>query len=185
MTRVILLFSFFLTLLPPLTIYGADIIGAEVQVVNDEVLLTTGLRLDERGLADLKNGISKEITFHVGVYRVWKNWPDEFVWGKKIVRTLMGDPVKQEFIATSSDGTTLVKKRFKDFDSMLTWALGIRELKLIHLQELQPARYFVRVTAESRLRKLPPVIGYLFFFVPEKEFGVTRDSAVFTRGEVR
>jgi hypothetical protein len=47
------------------------------------------------------------------------------------------------------------------------------------MRELEPGQYFVRVTVESKIRKLPPVIGYLFIFVSENEFKIVRDSALF------
>ena len=176
MTRTILSFALFFLLLQPTGALGADIIGPEARVANSEIAVSTGLSLDDKNLNDLKNGISKEITFYIDLFRVWKAWPDEFIAGKKIVKTLKSDPVKKEHIATSLDGSTLIEKRFKSFDSMLIWALNIKDLKLAHVKELQPSDYFVRVTVESRLRKLPPVIGYLLFFVPEKDFKVIKDS---------
>ena len=48
--------------------------------------------------------------------------------------------------------------------------------------DIETASYFVRVSIESRIRKLPPVIGYLLFFVPENDFKITRDSPVFRAG---
>lgn len=181
MTRIISLLTLFLLAFSTIA-YGAEIIGPEVRLVNGEIVVTTGLSLDEKSLNDLRNGISKEITFYIDLFRFWNAWPDEFIAGKKIVRTFRCDPIKKEYMATSFDGATLIEKRFKGFDSMLNWTLNIRDLKLIHEKELQHSGYFVRVTAESRIRKIPPVIGYLLFFVEEKEFKVTKDSPRLTLG---
>jgi len=172
-------------LLLPLDVFGAEIIGPDVRLVNNEVSVTTRLLMDSKGIDELKKGISKEITFYIDLFRVWKIWPNEFIAGKKFVRTLRSDPIKQEYTATSFDGATLIKKRFRDFDSMLEWTLSVKDLKLINTKELEPSDYFVRVTVESRLRRLPPVIGYLLFFVPEKEFRVTVDSPHFSAGGAR
>ncbi|MCX5717761.1 MAG: DUF4390 domain-containing protein [Nitrospirae bacterium] len=139
--------------------------------------------LDEKQLQDVKNGIAKEITFYIDLFRVWNMWPDEFVLGKIIVKTLRVDPVKKEYVAASSDGMTIVEKRFNALDSLLKWALSIRDIKLTNTRELEPDDYFVRITVESRLRKLPPVISYLFFFVPEKEFTKVKDSSNFSVGQ--
>lgn len=184
MTRIILFLTLFPLLFSPLMASGSEIAvsGPEARVVNSELLVTTGLSLDDRNLADLKKGIAKEITFYVDLFRVWKTWPDEFIAGKKLVKTLWSDPIKKEHIATSFDGATLIEKRFRNFDSMLNWTLNLKDLKLINTRELQPSDYFVKVTVISRLRSLPPVIGYLLFFVPEKEFKVLKDSAVLTVG---
>ena len=177
---LVLLFS-----LLPRMVSGAELGVPEVQIASDEILVSAALTLDEKGLADLKNGVEKELTFYLDLYRVWNVWPDEFITGKKIRKILTADPVKKEYVATSSDGITRIKKRFRDFASMLSWALTINSREVTHLKELEPANYFVRVSVESRLRSLPPVIGYLLFFVPEKEFKVKADSPPFPVGQVR
>lgn len=175
---------FLLSFLPSM-VSGAEISMPELHFANDEMFVSATLTLDEKGLADLKNGVEKEFTFYLDVYRVWNVWPDEFVTGKKIQRILTADPVRKEYVATSFDGATRLKKRFRDFDSMLNWALSIKSQQVTHLKELEPANYFVRVSVESRLRSLPPVIGYLLFFVPEKEFKVRADSPPFPVGVSR
>jgi hypothetical protein len=68
---------------------------------------------------------------------------------------------------------------------MLTWALSVTGVQIIHIKELEPAKYFVRITVESHARSLPTVIGYLLFFVSEMEFKITKDSPPFTIGGVR
>ncbi len=183
MTRIILL-ALCLLLCSPLIAFASEIgiSGPEARVINGEISVNSGLILNEKNIDDLKNGISKEITFHIDLFRVWKTWPNEFITGKKIVKTLRADPIRKEFVATSLDGFTLIEKRFRSFDSMINWALNIKNLKLVSVRELQPSEYFVRVTVESRLRNLPPVIGYLLFFVPEREFRVLKDSGVLTVG---
>lgn len=162
---------------------SAEIIGPETKIINNEIYVTTGLILDEKQLQYLKNGIAKEITFYIDLFRVWNMWPDEFVLGKTIVKTLRVDPVKKEYVAASSDGMTIVERRFNELDSLLNWSLSIRDIKLTNTRELEPDGYFVRITVESRLRKLPPVISYLFFFVPEKEFTKVKDSPKFSVGQ--
>ncbi|MBI4686046.1 MAG: DUF4390 domain-containing protein [Nitrospirae bacterium] len=147
-----------------------------MKILNNEIYVTTGLDLNEQQVQDLKNGISKEITFYIDLFRIWRMWPDEFVLGKTISKTLKSDPVKKEHVATSFDGMTMIERRFKDFDSLLKWSLNINELKLTNIKELEPADYFIKITVESRLRRLPPVISYLFFFLPEKEFKKSKDS---------
>ncbi len=177
-----LLFFCCLLFFPSIT-RSAEIIGPETKIINNEIYVTTGLILDEKQLQDLKNGIAKEITFYIDLFRAWNMWPDEFVLGKTIVKTLKADPVKKEYVAASSDGMTIVERRFNELDSLLKWSLNIRDLKLTNTRELEPDDYFVRITVESRLRRLPPVISYLFFFVPEKEFTKVKDSSRFSVGQ--
>jgi Domain of unknown function (DUF4390) len=156
---------------------GAEITGPVVTLRDNEIHVTTALSLDETILQELHNGMTKEFRFYVDLYRVWKMWPDEFVLDKFFIRTLKCDPVKLEYIARSNDGTTLVQKRFKSFESMLQWALNINDLKLANIRELEPGVYYVRVTIESRIRKLPPVIGYFMIFLPETEFKISKKSS--------
>ena len=164
---------------------GAEIQGPEVTLRGNEIYVTTSLSLDGRYLQELRNGIAKELRFHVDLFRVWKIWPDEFVLGKYFIRTLKCNPVKNEFIATSFDGGTVTEKRFKSFESMVQWALSIKDLKLTNVRELEPGMHFVRVTSESKIRKLPPVIGYFLIFLPENEFSIEKESPLFMIGEVK
>ncbi len=92
------------------------------------------------------------------------------------------DPVKSEYIATSGDGNVLIRKRFKSFEAMIKWALSIDNLRLADKKELEPGVYYVRVTVESKIRKLPPVIGYFMIFLPENEFRIKKNSPSFTIG---
>lgn len=139
----------------------------------------------KKKLQELSNGITKEFKFYIDIFRVWKMWPDEFVMSKYFIRTLQSDPVKMEYIATSSDENSQIKKRFKSFESMIQWALSISDLKLANIRELESGQYFVRVTVESKIRKLPPVIGYFMIFLPENEFKITKDSSFIKVGSTK
>ena len=163
----------------------AEITGPEVNVKNNEMYVTTSLLLEEKHIQELKNGIKKELRFYIDLFRSWSYWPDEFVLGKFFVRTVKCDPVKGEYIATSSDGSILTEKRFKSFESMIKWALNINDLKLSNIRELEQGTYFVRITVESKIRKLPPVIGYFIVFLSENEFKVVKDSSSFSIGVVK
>lgn len=160
----------------------AEISAPDTLLQENNIVVSSGLALNDKELGDLKNGISKEIVFYVDLFRVWSNWPDEFVLGKSVTRTLKCDPIRKEYVATSFDGLTLTEKRFKGCDTLYAWALGVKDMRLTNTSELDAGKYFVRVTAESRLRRLPPVIGYLFFFVRETEFKISADSKVFEAG---
>jgi hypothetical protein len=171
-----LLFSYSLSV-------AAEITGPEVRFKDNEIFVTTSLSLDEKYIDELKNGIDKQYIFYIDVFRVWNVWPDEFILGKTITKTLKCDPVKSEYIATSGDGSILIKKRFKSFGPMLKWAVSIENLRLANTQEFKPGKYYVRVTVESKIRKLPPVIGYFLIFLPENEFKIKKDSSFFTIGQ--
>ncbi len=161
---------------------AAEISGPEVRIFENDIYVTTSVTLDDKFIEEIKNGIKKEIIFHIDLFRVWEMWPDEFITGKSFTRTIKVDPVKTEFIATSNDGASQVRKRFKSFESMLQWALSFENIKLANIKELENSVYFVRVTAESKIRKLPPVLGYFMFFVSENAFKIKKDSQYFTTG---
>jgi len=151
-----------------------------VKLVNNDLFVSFSLSLEDKSLEAIRGGVEKDLKFYVDLFRIWKIWPDEFVLGKTYAKTLKVDPVKKEYVATSNDGSLLIEKRFKSFESMLEWVVVFRDLKLTNIRELESGQYFVRITIESKIRKLPPVIGYLFIFVSENEFRIMKDSTVFT-----
>jgi hypothetical protein len=162
---------------------AGEITGPEVKIRENEIHATVSLLLDDKYMQEIRNGIRKEFKFYIDIFRVWNVWPDEFVSSKSFTRIIRSDPVKTEFIATSSDGNTQIKKRFKSLESMLKWALSFDDLKLANVRDLDPGVYFVRVTVESKIRQLPPVIGYFMIFLPENEFKIRKDSSYFSIGE--
>lgn len=162
-----------------------EIVGPQVRILDNQIRVTASLTLNEKSLGELRNGVTKDLTFTIDLFRVWKMWPDEFVVGKSIIRTLKSDPVTMAYQATSNDGATIVRKKFKSFESMLEWGLLISDLKIANTKDLEKGVYFVRVTVESRIRKLPPVIGHFMIFLPETEFTIRKDSPAFPAGGER
>jgi hypothetical protein len=174
-----ILFTVAALLLLSAPLCATNVVGPDVVIHEDDITVSTGLILDEAKMAEIRSGISKEMIFYIDLFRVWKSWPDEFVLGKTVTKTLRCDPVKMEYIATSLAGTTLIEKRFNDCEPLIRWALSVKDFHLTKTSELEPSKYFIRVTVESRLRRLPPVISSLFFFVREKEFRLDMDSSLF------
>ena len=160
--------------------FAMEISSVNVRISNSEIFVTTALKPDPKFIDDMNEGLSKEFTFFIDLFRVWNIWPDEFILGKKIIKNLRSNQIKREYVATSIYGNIHLEKRFKDPDSMIEWSMNIADLKLANVKELEPGTYFIKVTVESRARKLPPVIGYLLFFVPEKDFTISKNSPVFT-----
>jgi hypothetical protein len=165
--------------------FGADITGPEVTIRNNELYVNTALSLDDNNLQDLRNGMKKEFHFYIDLYRVWEMWPDEFISGRQVIIKLQADPVKTEYVATSNDGATSTKKRFKSFESMLQWALSMENIYLANIHNLEAGTYYVRVTVESKIRQLPPVIGYFMVFVKEIDFSIKKASPPFTTGQAK
>jgi len=182
MIRKLAIFILLIVLFPGLSVaeaQHAQVQGPNVKVREGSILVSTGLSLGKDYISDIKKGVPKEINFYIDLFRAWEPWPDEFVLGTTVSRTLKCDPVKKEFTASSVSSTENVERRFKSCDSMIQWALSVPEAWLPNISELAPGEYFVRVTAESRLRRLPPFINLMFFFVREVEFSVQEDSPKF------
>ena len=155
---------------------AAEITEISYRLANNELYVSTAVRLDQKIVDELSDGLTKEFTFYIDLFRVWHIWPDEFVLGQKIITTLKSDPIKREYIATRVSGNIYLKKRFNDLEAMINWTMDLPEIKLTNVKELETGTYFVKVTAESRIRTLPPVIGYLLFFVPDKDFSISKNS---------
>ncbi len=179
MSRLYIILFFLAALFFPVLSEGQLISGPEVKLVNNDIYVSFALNLEEQSLQEIKKGIDKELKFYIDLFRIWKVWPDEFVLGKMNIRTLKADPIKKEYVAHISDGNTLLEKRFRSFESMISGTLAVKDMKLTNTREIDPGEYFIRVTVESKIRKLPPVIGYLFIFLRENEFKVVKDSPIF------
>jgi hypothetical protein len=159
--------------------HALEISSVVAKLNNNELYVTASLKSDPKFMGDMNEGLSKELIFYIDLFKSWNIWPDEFILGKKLIKTLKSNPIKREHTASIVDGGTHLEKRFKDTESMIEWAMSITDIKLTNTKELEAGSYFVKITVESRIRKLPPVVGYLLFFVPEKEFSISKDSAIF------
>jgi hypothetical protein len=180
MPRFLTASALMLLLFMPFPAEGQSISGPEVRLVNNDIYASFSFSPDEKLLQELRNGMDKEIRLYIDLFRVWKGWPDEFVLGRSYIRTLQSDPIKKEYIASSQDGNTITEKRFRSFESMIAWTMSVKDLKLTNTSELEPSQYFVRITVESRIRRLPPVLGHFLIFVKENEFKTKKDSGFLT-----
>lgn len=179
-THYFFVLFFLILLLFPKTAFSFQLSPISVNTIsNKELSVDASLSVDQKFIEDLNDGMSKELIFYVDLFRVWKIWPDEFVKGKKIIRTLKSDPIKREYIAISTQGSVSVEKRFKDIESMLSWSLNLTNEKITSKRDFERGIYFVKVTAESSKKLLPPVIGYFLFFISDREFSVSRNSQPF------
>jgi len=163
----------------------AEITKLDVLVEKNIIHVSTAVSLDKKHLAELRNGIEKEVRFYIDIFKMWNVWPDEFIIGKFSIRTIHYDHVKTEYIATSNDGHKLIEKRFTSFESMVKWALSIDTLELVIPKDIEPGAFFIRVIVVSKIRKLPPLLRDLLLFLPENEFKIEKDSPVFYIGEVQ
>lgn len=164
--------------------FAQEIENLDVRINGDDLIVSTSVSLPESFIQEIKNGIQKELIFYIDLFRVWKDWPDEYVFGNLITKKITGDVIKGEYIMSSFDRNkkVILEKKFKSLESMLKEMRVINSLILINIKGMEPGDYYVKITVESRLRRLPPVVGYLLFFIPEKEFSISRDSSLFRLG---
>ncbi|MBF0519784.1 MAG: DUF4390 domain-containing protein [Nitrospirae bacterium] len=166
--------------LAPCRVTAQEITRLEVNVSGGTVKTSLTLSLDESQIKLIGEGLQKEIVFYIDIFRKWNLWPDEFIKGKKIYRTLMANPVKGEYKVISIEGNTILEKRFNSFDSMIKWALSIKDTTLVTETLTADSSYFVRVMVESVKQKPQQMLGYVFFFVDDRDFKIKKDSEMFT-----
>lgn len=169
-----LLFSLFIVL-TPLSVSGKGEHMSDV-IVNQgsEDLLVSTTLLDgfSKNFEDaVKNGFEKEIIFYIEIYRRWSLWPDEFILFKRVQKTVKYDELKKLYYTSSYDGLYLEEKVFDDYERLKAWVSKLVNVKITPLGLLKPkATYFIRIKAESKFKRLPPVLENILFFVPTKDF---------------
>lgn len=182
MLRILLTTALFLSVLIPAVTEGQEISGPEVRLANNDIYVSFSLVPGANYIEEIREGIDKELKLYIDLFRVWKIWPNEFVLGKFYSRRMKVDPIKKEYVATSFDGNVIIERRFRSFETMFAWTMSVKDLKLTSTRELDPGQYFVRVTVESKIRNLPPMIRQFFVFLSENEFKIRKDSGVFVIG---
>ncbi|MDA8326052.1 MAG: DUF4390 domain-containing protein [Nitrospiraceae bacterium] len=178
----ILIQALLLSVLPLPKARATEITGLAINVKGDDVYVSARLALDDSLMKDLRAGIEKKLIFYVDLFRHWSSWPDEFILGSKIERDVGCDNLKGEYMIISRENGWAEKTRFASCNDLITNALILKNIKISGLKGLTKGRYYVRVTAESKLRNLPPLLGQMFFFIKDKEFSVHADSVTVNLG---
>lgn len=128
---------------------------------------------------DFKEGLSKNILISIELYRRWSIIPDEFISGFQIHKILISDPIKEEFIIKSIEGQKIIEKRFKNWQDALNYGLKVDLVKIEDINKLQKGKYYIKVSVESNIKKLPSVLEHLLFFIPKYEKKITKESERF------
>ncbi len=164
----------------------AEILGPEIKIEGNDILVNTGLTNTAEIEAMINSGVEKEILFTIELFRLWSFWPDEFVASKKIQRIIKYDNLRGQYLISSYDGKLQIEKKFKDFDaSMKNWVFTVNKINLANTKELEQGKYYIRIVVESKSRELPPVIGLLMLFIPEVEMSFAKESQVFIVEDIR
>ncbi|MDA8387618.1 MAG: DUF4390 domain-containing protein [Nitrospiraceae bacterium] len=172
---------FFLAL--PLTAARATSIqGLAIRINGGDLLVSARLAPDGSLVKDLRAGMEKKLVFYVDLFRHWSSWPDEFIMGRKIERDVDCDSVKGEYVMVTQENGWALTSRYASCNELIHNALILKNIKLSNLGKLIKGRYYVRVTAESSLRSLPPLLGQMFFFIRNEEFSVQANSPAVNLG---
>lgn len=163
----------------------AGIIGPEVKIQDNDIIVSTGFSNIKEIETAIKAGIEKEIIFTIELFRVWRFWPDEFMVLKKIQRIIKYDNLRGHYMVSSYDGTSLKEKQFKDFNTLKEFTFTVKDISLANIKELEEDKYLIRVVVESKSRKLPPLIGFFMVFIPETEISMVKKSPLLTIGYKR
>ncbi|MBF0536849.1 MAG: DUF4390 domain-containing protein [Nitrospirae bacterium] len=179
MRKVAILLLLLTSLIVVRTASSEEIVGPELVLGGGVARVSLTLSLTGEQVALIRDGLEKELIFYIDLFRKWQLWPDEFIHGMKITRTIRANPVKGEFKVVSINETTILEKRFSSFDSMLRWALHVKDIQ-ISLNELsEDGVYFIRITIESIKQKPPQLYSYVLFFADDKDFKIKKDSEDF------
>lgn len=175
--KLIIVIGFFL--ITAVRSYAIENINMEIQ--KDTTFLTVKARIipSQEFAEDFKNGLSKNIFILIELYRKWSIIPDEFINGVQIQRVLISDPIKDEFIIKTLQGEILTEKRFKNWQEALDWALNIGPVRVVNINNVDRGKYYIKITVESNIKKLPSILEHILFFIPTYEKKITKESESF------
>jgi len=173
-------FIIFLLFYFPYTAFAIENITMQFTKTDNSLLVDLQIIPSEEFKDDFKNGLSKNIVILIELYKKWSIIPDEFISGTQIQKIMISDPIKDEFIIKSIEGEILKEKRFKNYQEALNWALNIETVKIGGIDKLPGGKYYIKVTVQSNIKKLPSVLEHLLFFIPRYEKKITIESKSFT-----
>ncbi|MFQ3573151.1 MAG: DUF4390 domain-containing protein [Thermodesulfovibrionales bacterium] len=166
-------------------IQSATVSQPSVKISDGYISVSAILSPPPEFIEEINQGMTKEIVFYIDLFRIWKLWPDEFVKGKKIVRTIKVNKIKREFLVSSHEENIIREKRFSDIESMMNWAFAINDIRLEGVSTLDHGRYYIKVSADAVKRDIPPLVGFLLFFISDKEFSLSSSSETFVISDNR
>ncbi|MCX8033990.1 MAG: DUF4390 domain-containing protein [Thermodesulfovibrio sp.] len=181
MKKILKILIFFLIIFI-LNINDADSIeniDISVKKSSNSIEITARIIPSKEFVEDFKAGLGKNIQILVELYRRWSIIPDEFITGVKIQRIFVSDPIKEEYIIGNLEGKILKEKRFKNSTDALDWGLKIEAVDFPNINKFESGKYYIKVTVESNIKKLPLLLEHFLFFVPKYETKIVKESERF------
>lgn len=159
--------------------YAIEDINIDIQKQTKSLWIKASIIPSEDFIEDFKNGLSKDLFISIGLFRKWSIIPDEFIAGIQIKRRLNPDPIKGEFIVESIEPPYLKEKHFKNWQEALQWALKIESLQISDLSNIESGKYYIKITVESNIKRLPSVLEHILFFIPRYDKKIEKKSEDF------
>ncbi len=156
---------------------GLKISDLNIKTKGASISVSFELKVTDAYSQAIRHGLTKEFNVYVDIFRHWDIWPDEFIKGKKYVRTLSIDPIKKEYVGGSFDGEVYLYKRFKGYESLLKWFLRFDNALQESMEGLDPGKYYVKVTVESKKSGLSSLISNILFLLPVRELKIEKSSS--------
>jgi len=157
--------------------------GPEVQIVDNNIIVSISIDNFKDLEKSIKAGIKEEIVFTAELFKAWILWPDEFIVSKKLEKVIMYDNLRDQYLASSYDGFTHVQKEFKNYDEMRDWIASLNTFNLANTKGLEPSNYYIRVVVESKSLDHITLLGLLTNFIPAVEMSLAKESAHFRLGD--
>lgn len=159
--------------------YSIENVKMEVQKSSNSLLVKATIVPSQEFIEDFKSGLGKNLSILIELFRRWSIIPDEFIKGYFIQKTLISDPIKDEYIIKTLYEDRVVEKRFKSWQQALNCALNIDTVKISDINNLEEGKYYIKITVESNIKKLPSVLEHILFFIPTYEKKITKESEIF------
>ncbi len=162
-------FFYVIILLYTSHVFALEDISFEITKDKNFIIINAEIIPSQEFVNDFKDGLSKNILITIELFRRWPIIPDEFLNVVQIQRIMLSDPIKGEFIVKSIQGESLTEKRFKDAQEAINWAFKINSIKIVPIKTLESGSYYIKITVESNIKKLPSVLEHIIFFIPKYE----------------
>jgi hypothetical protein len=160
-------------------VYSIENVAIFVGKTSNAIKVKARIIPAKKFIEEFRAGLGKNVEILIELYRRWSIIPDEFITGVKIQRSFISDPIKEEYIIKNLEGTILKEKRFKSSADALDWGLKVDSVEFHNTNNFESGEYYIKVTVESNIKKLPLLLEHFLFFIPKYETKIVKESERF------
>lgn len=157
--------------------------GPEISIIDNDIIVNTGIDNVRRLEEVINSGIEKEIVFRIELLRARMFWPDEFIVLRRIRRHVGYDTLRDQYYASWKEEGKLITTYFDDLDETKSSIFTVKGINLMNIKELKKGRHYVRVIVESKSRQRIRLMGILMYLMPEVEMSIIKESPPFRIGD--